>query len=86
MPRKFRLSVPVKNGPRKSRGRSVTVDPAPLSVDTSSFPVCLPIDFLWDLQASTLAVLQKRVKELSALPCGMYAMNAAAATAFICTL
>ncbi len=76
MPRKFRLSIPIKNGPRKRRGRSVAVSHVPLSLDTlewtrPSFSISLPINILWELRASTFAVLQKRLKELSVLPFGM---------------
>ncbi len=76
MPRKFRLSIPIKNGPRKRRGRSVAVSHVPLSLDTlewtrPSFSISLPINILWELRASTFAVLQKRLKELSVLQFGM---------------
>ena len=76
MPRKFQLSVPVKNAPRKARGRSVTVDHILLPVESiqlsnPSFSVSLPINILWDARATSLAILQKRLKELSVLPCGM---------------
>ncbi len=77
MPRKFRLAVPVKNGPRKLRNRSVVTAHLPLSVEAlqlanPTFSISIPIKFIWDLKATSLSVLKKRLKEMSALTQGTF--------------
>lgn len=74
MPKKFRLSVPVKNSWRKAQGRTVSVEHISTSLKTTDdeLKVSIPIQLVCECEATTLSSLWGRVKELSALPHGMY--------------
>lgn len=76
MPKKLRLSVPVKNSWRKAQGRTVSVEHiststlSPFSAD-DELKVSIPIQLVCECEATALTSLRGRVKALSVLQNGM---------------